>query len=211
MEEGKFSSGYKLIELDTSKSQPSALIQRGDQQAWVGLRLGMPVEMTDFDKENPDYDLTFDNERFAPERKYPYDDLDFREGANKERIAYARDEDEPFTGVGDAKKRKGGLGFESRFLNGKLHGKKTLFKNDGSIHSETPYLNGKLHGRSITWYSAAAGRPSLEKLHISGKQISDKVYFRSGSVRIETSFKGGKPLLKSTWDKDGNLIESETF
>ena len=211
VEEGKFSSGYKLIELDTSKSQPSALIQKGDQQAWVGLRLGMPVEMTDLDKENPDYDLTFDNERFAPERKYPYDDLTFREGVNKERIAYAKDEDEPFTGVGVSPKRKGSLGWESRFLNGKLHGKKTLFYNDGSILSEEPYLNGKLHGRSIGLSSAAAGRLNWEKQHINGKQISDKVYFRSGSVRIETSFKGGKPVLKSTWDKDGNLIESETF
>ena len=168
------------------------------------------IEVTDLDRENPDFDLSFDNERFAPERKHPYDDLTFREGENKERIAYAKGEDEPFTGVGDATKRKG-LGFESRFLNGKLHGKKTFFNNDGSILSERPYLNGKLHGRSFSWYSAVAGRPSLEKLHINGKQISDKVYFRSGSVRIETSFKGGKPVLKSTWDKDGNLIESETF
>ena len=170
------------------------------------------IEVTDLGKENPDSDLTFDNERFAPERKHPYDDLTFRDGANKERIAYAKGEDEPFTGVGvSPPKRKGSLGWESRFLNGKLHGKKTFFNNDGSILSERPYLNGKLHGRSISWYSAAAGRPSLEKLHINGKQISDKVYFRSGSVRIETSFKGGKPVLKSTWDKDGNLIESETF
>ncbi|MEN8716872.1 MAG: hypothetical protein ABF384_18335 [Verrucomicrobiales bacterium] len=175
------------------------------------VKVDEPGEIIDLGKENPDSDLTFDNERFAPERKYPYDDLTFREGANKERIAYAKGEDEPFTGVGDAKKRKGGLGFESRFLNGKLHGKKTFFNNDGSILSERPYLNGKLHGRSFSWYSAVAGRPSLEKLHINGKQISDKVYFRSGSVRIETSFKGGKPVLKSTWDKDGNLIESETF
>ena len=38
VEEGKFSSGYKLIELDTSQSQPSALIQKGDQQAWIGVR-----------------------------------------------------------------------------------------------------------------------------------------------------------------------------
>ena len=175
------------------------------------VKVDEPGEIVDLGKENPDSDLTFDNERFAPERKHPYDDLTFREGANKERIAYAKDEDEPFTGVGDATKTKGGMGFESRFLNGKLHGKKTFFNNDGSILSERPYLNGKLHGRSISWYSAAAGRPSLEKLHINGKQISDKVYFRSGSVRTETSFKEGKPVLKSTWDKDGNLVEKETY
>jgi len=211
VKEGRSAAGYKLIELDLSKSSPSALIQKGDQQEWIGLRLGMPVEMTDLDKENPDYDLTFDNERFAPERKHPYDDLTFREGANKERIAYARGEDEPFTGVGVSPNRKGSLGWESRFLNGKLHGKKTLFYNDGSILSEEPYLNGKLHGRSIGLSSAAAGRLNWEKQHINGKQISDKVYFRSGSVRTDTLFKDGKPVLKSTWDKDGSLIESETF
>lgn len=174
-----------------------------------GVEVDEPVEMIDLDKENPDSDLTFDNEHFAPERKYPYDDLTFREGANKERIAYAKDEDEPFTGVGDAKKRKGGLGFESRFLNGKLHGKKTFFDNDGSISSEQPYLNGKLHGQSIGWYGP--DRPSWEKQHINGKQISDKIYFRTGSKRTETNFKEGKPVLKSTWDQDGNLIEEETY
>ena len=175
------------------------------------VKVDEPGEIIDLGKENPDSDPTFDNEHFAPRRKYPFQDLTYRDGTNKERIAYARDEDEPFTGVGVSPKRKGSLGWESRFLNGKLHGKKTLFYNDGSILSEEPYLNGKLHGRSIGLSSAAAGRLNWEKQHINGKQISDKVYFRSGSKRTETSFKGGKPVLKSTWDKDGNLIESETF
>jgi antitoxin component YwqK of YwqJK toxin-antitoxin module len=174
-----------------------------------GVEVDEPGEKKELGKENLDSDLTFDNERFAPERKYPYDDLTFREGTNKERIAYAKDEDEPFTGVGDAKKRKGGLGFESRFLNGKLHGKKTVFNNDGSILSEQPYLNGKLHGQSIGWHGP--DRPSWEKQHINGKQISDKTYFRTGSKRTETSFKDGKPVLKSTLDQDGNLIEKETY
>ena len=175
------------------------------------VKVDEPGEIIDLGKENPDSDLTFDNERFAPERKHPYDDLTFREGANKERIAYAKDEDEPFTGVGDATKTKGGMGFESRFLNGKLHGKKTFFNNDGSILSEEPYLNGKLHGRSVGWSSAAPGRLNWAKQHINGKQISDKVYFRSGSVRTDTLFKDGKPVLKSTWDQDGNLVEKETY
>jgi antitoxin component YwqK of YwqJK toxin-antitoxin module len=96
-------------------------------------------------------------------------------------------------------------------LNGKLHGKKTLFYNDGSILSEEPYLNGKLHGRSVGWSSAAPGRLNWAKQHINGKQISDKVYFRSGSVRTDTLFKDGKPVLKSTWDQDGNLVEKETY
>ena len=176
-----------------------------------GVEVDEPGEMIDLGKENPDSDPTFDNVRFAPERKYPYDDLAFREGANKERFAYAKGEDEPFTGVGVSPKSEGSLGWESCFLNGKLHGKKTLFNNDGSILSEEPYLNGKLHGRSVGWSSAAPGRLNWAKQHINGKQISDKVYFRSGSVRTDTLFKDGKPVLKSTWDQDGNLVEKETY
>ena len=174
-----------------------------------GVEVDEPGEMIDLGKENPDSDPTFDNVRFAPERKYPYDDLAFREGASKERFAYAKGEDEPFTGVGVSPKSEGSLGWESCFLNGKLHGKKTLFYNDGSILSEEPYLNGKLHGRSVGWYGP--DRPSWEKQHINGKQISDKTYFRTGSKRTETNFKEGKPVLKSTWDQDGNLVEKETY
>lgn len=37
MEEGKFASGYKLIKLDLSKSQLSALIRKGEKEGWVGL------------------------------------------------------------------------------------------------------------------------------------------------------------------------------
>jgi antitoxin component YwqK of YwqJK toxin-antitoxin module len=176
-----------------------------------GVEVDEPGEMIDLGKENPDSDPTFDNVRFAPERKYPYDDLAFREESNKERFAYAKGEDEPFTGVGVSPKSEGSLGWESCFLNGKLHGKKTLFYNDGSILSEEPYLNGKLHGRSVGWSSAAPGRLNWAKQHINGKQISDKVYFRSGSVRTDTLFKDGKPVLKSTWDQDGNLVEKETY
>ena len=174
-----------------------------------GVEVDEPVEMIDLDKENPDSDLTFDNEHFAPERKYPYNDLTYRDGANKERIAYAKGENEPFIGVGVKPKSKGSLGWESRFLNGKLHGKKILFNNDGSIYSEEPYLNGKLHGQTIYWHSP--DRPSGVRQYINGKQISAKGYFRTGSKRTETSFKDGKPVLKSTWDKDGNLIEEETY
>ena len=166
-------------------------------------------EVADLDRENPDFDLSFDNEGFAPERKYPYKDLTFREGENKERIAYAKGEEEPFTGVGLSPKRKGSQGWETRFLNGKLHGKKILFNNDGSIAREETYLNGVLHGKTISWYGP--NRPSFERQHINGKQTSYKQYYRSGSKWVDTTFKDGKPVLKSTWDEDGYLIEKETF
>jgi antitoxin component YwqK of YwqJK toxin-antitoxin module len=94
-------------------------------------------------------------------------------------------------------------------LNGKLHGKKNAFRNDGSVVTEQSYLNGKHHGHTKGWYSP--DRLSWVQQYINGKQTSYKQYFRTGSKRVDTSFKGGKPVLKSTWDEDGNLIESETF
>ena len=76
VEEGKSSSGYKLIELDTSQSQPSALIQKGDQQAWIGLRLGM---------SNP------------VKREIARQKLEWRGGVLG--LLYVKGESEPFTGT----------------------------------------------------------------------------------------------------------------
>ena len=78
-------------------------------------------------EENPDSDLTFDNERFAPERKHPYDDLTFRDGANKERIAYAKGEDEPFTGVGVSTKTQRITGMGISFFERQIAWQENLF------------------------------------------------------------------------------------
>ena len=40
LEEGKGASGYKLLKLDLSKSQPRALLEKDGKQAWLGLRDG---------------------------------------------------------------------------------------------------------------------------------------------------------------------------
>ena len=111
--------------------------------------------------------------------------------------------------AGFSPKRKGSLGWETRFLNGKLNSKKILLCNDGSIANEETYLNGKLHGKTIGWRGTK--RPSWERQYINGKQTSYKQYYRSGLKWVDTLFKDGKPVLKSTWDKDGYLIEKETF
>ena len=40
LEEGKGASGYKLLKMDLSKSQPRALLEKDGKQAWLGLRDG---------------------------------------------------------------------------------------------------------------------------------------------------------------------------
>ena len=54
-----FSSGYKLIELDLSQSQPSALIHQGDKPALVGLRLGRSIGQLDMVKSFKDGGMLF--------------------------------------------------------------------------------------------------------------------------------------------------------
>ena len=59
VEEGKFASGYKLIELDLSKSQPSALIRKGEKEGWVGLRLGSSLNQMDMTRSFKDGGVLF--------------------------------------------------------------------------------------------------------------------------------------------------------
>lgn len=59
VEEGKFASGYKLIKLDLSKSQPSALIRKGEKEGWVGLRLGSSLNQMDITRAFKDGGVLF--------------------------------------------------------------------------------------------------------------------------------------------------------
>ena len=59
VEEGKFASGYKLIKLDLSKSQPSALIRKGEKEGWVGLRLGSSLNQMDMTRSLKDGGVLF--------------------------------------------------------------------------------------------------------------------------------------------------------
>ena len=47
VEEGKSASGYKLLQLDLSKSQPRALIEKDGERKWLGLRTSASTGLTD--------------------------------------------------------------------------------------------------------------------------------------------------------------------
>ena len=130
VEEGKSSSGYKLIELDTSKSQPSALIQKGDQQAWIGFRSAISSRT----------------------RVVGSDELEKRlDDSGKTRIMYVVGESEPFTGMGVWYNKDGSKSKESVYENGKLHGTEMRYTKDGR-RLEIPYVEGKKHGMQIWYY-----------------------------------------------------------
>ena len=120
MEEGKSSSGYKLIELEISQSQPSALIQKGDRQAWIGLRLGM---------SNP------------VKREITRQKLEWRGGVLG--LLYVKGETEPFTGTAFLSFANGSKSEVTPYVDGKINGTQIGYREDGSKAMETLYENGK--------------------------------------------------------------------
>jgi len=182
MEEGKFASGYKLIELDLSKSQPSALIQKGDQQAWIGLRLGMPVPVN---------------------RTISGTKLEKREG-----VQYVKGETEPFTGTEIANYEDNSK-WETPYKDGKMHGMQILYR-DEVLYEKRSYIDGKRDGSWIK-YDPETGRKTFETLYKNGKRSLRYEYNRYGNLEQKELYENGKRSLRMKWDRSGKLVEKETY
>ena len=201
MEEGKFASGYKLIELDVSKSQPSALIQKGDQQAWVGLRLGIPVPVI---------------------REVLYEDLEERE-----RVKYVKGETKLFTGtaIQYCKLVPGGVKFirpaidgdeawkrlETPYVDGRRHGMHIVYRKDGSKQRELPYMNGKIEGKVKTYRED--GSKWMEQEFVNNKVDGMFVEFREdGSKKSEVRRVNYKKVGTEVWfSEDGSVLKEVVY
>ena len=182
MEEGKFASGYKLIELDLSKSQPSALIQKGDQQAWIGLRLGMPVPVN---------------------RTISGTKLEKREG-----VQYVKGETEPFTGTEIANYEDNSK-WETPYKDGKMHGMQILYR-DKVLYMKRSYIDGKRDGSWIK-YDPETGRKTFETFYKNGNRSLRYEYNRYGNLEQKELYENGKRSLRMKWDRSGKLVEKETY
>ena len=147
VEEGRSAAGYKLIELDLSKSQPSAFIQKGDQQAWVGLRSGTP---------------------FPVNREIPRQKLERRGGILG--LLYVKGETKPFTGTAFLSYANGTKSEVTPYVDGKINGMEFNYYANGSKYGVTPFVNGKKDGTQI-WYNED-GSLKEEFVFENGKQIS---------------------------------------
>ena len=201
VEEGKSSSGYKLIELDTSKSQPSALIQKGDQQAWIGLRLGMPVPVI---------------------REVLYEDLEERE-----RVKYVKGETKLFTGtaIQYCKLVPGGVKFirpaidegegwkrlETPYVDGRRHGMHIIYRKDGSKYREMPYMNGKIEGKAIEYRED--GSKLYDQEYMNGKMDGMLVVYREdGSKKYEVRRFHYKKVGTEVWfSEDGSVLKEVVY
>ena len=201
VEEGKFASGYKLIELDVSQSQPSALIQKGDQQAWIGLRLGMPV----------------------PEiREVLYEDLEERE-----RVKYVKGETEPFTGtmIRYCKLVPGGIEFirptidedegwkrsQTPYVDGRANGMSITYRKDGSKYREVPVVNGKAEGKAIEYRED--GSKLYDQEYMNGKMDGMLVVYREdGSKKYEVRRVHYKKVGTEVWfSEDGSVTKEVVY
>jgi len=201
VEEGKFASGYKLIELDVSKSQPSALIQKGDQQAWIGLRLGMPVPVI---------------------REVLYEDLEERE-----RVKYVKGETKLFTGtaIQYCKLVPGGVKFirpaidgdeawkrlETPYVDGRRHGMHIVYRKDGSKQRELPYMNGKIEGKVNSYRED--GSKWMEQEFVNDKVDGMFVEFREdGSKKSEVRRVNYKKVGTEVWfSEDGSVLKEVVY
>ena len=201
IEEGKFASGYELIELDLSKSQPSALIQKGDQQAWIGLRLGMPVPVI---------------------REVLYEDLEERE-----RVKYVKGETKLFTGtaIQYCKLVPGGVKFirpaidgdeawkrlETPYVDGRRQGMHIVYRKDGSKQRELPYMNGKIEGKVITYRED--GSKWMEQEFVNDKVDGMFVEFREdGSKKSEVRRVNYKKVGTEVWfSEDGSVLKEVVY
>ena len=133
--------------------------------------------------EYPEVDLTFNKELITyGQEYYPLIDLEY----DKLGIASVVGEDEPFTGIAVVYR-----------------------SNDPNSERvwEYAFLNGRKHGNSVQ-YSAGDFIQRIEEFN-EGELI--RSFYQSDQDLLETRYKNGKPAMKLTWGKDGNLIEKETF
>ena len=182
VKEGRSTAGYKLIELDLSKSQPSALIQKGDQQAWIGLRLRMPVPVN---------------------RTISGTKLEKREG-----VQYVKGETEPFTGTEIANYEDNSK-WETPYKDGKMHGMQILYR-DEVLYEKRSYIEGKRDGSWIK-YDPETGRKTFETLYKNGKRSLRYEYNRYGNLEQKELYENGKRSLRMKWDRSGKLVEKETY
>jgi len=128
VEEGKFSSGYKLIELDISQSQPSALIQKGKRE----------ITRQKLERRGGVFGLLYVKGETEPFTGTAF--LSFANGSKSEVTPYV---DGKINGTEINYYASGSKYGVTPFVNGQKDGKQIWYNENGSKSAEYVFENGK--------------------------------------------------------------------
>ena len=235
VKEGSSAAGYKLIELDLSKSQPSALIQKGDQQAWIGLRSGNyfrgkkhGIESTYVNGliyRSTEYNANFESaKKHGLETQYSkaggpiwyttqYEDgkrngpqTEFYWENGKIRSVKQYLDDVPVD-VEVGYSVNGIKTSEVPYRNGVKDGFAIENFEDGSPLNRALWVNGEKEGKEIRFYKN--GKKYREKNYVDGKlQGTMTIYYENGSKKSVYFFERG--ILQGVafrYLEDGSVVE----
>lgn len=106
--------------------------------------------------------------------------VDYKRIQKRNGIFYEVNNEEPFTGKAVQYYKNRQKVTEAQFKDGKYHGKSTNWYENGQKMAEINYENGKKNGLVTLWYE-------------------------NGQKKM--TFKDGKKVSETKWDKNGNVIK----
>ena len=124
----------------------------------------------------------------------------------------------------------GKLESETEYVNGRYHGKRTVWFADGTVWERKHYKNGHQHGSQPKWhpngnlyreshydivnnYEALVGverywhengNPLSERYYEEGQIVGiEKYWYENGKIRSESTYEDGVMLSSKYWDEQG--------
>ncbi len=118
-------------------------------------------------------------------------------------VAYANDEQTPYTGtfalfLGDF------IEYTETFKNGVLEGPKTWYSEEGNIVLQEYYKNNKIEGDQKAYYENGAIKSIVD--YKNNRVLGITAYAKDGKVLHQDNFKNGTGVWKYFWE-NGKVLE----
>ncbi|WP_176838222.1 toxin-antitoxin system YwqK family antitoxin [Fusobacterium hominis] len=118
-------------------------------------------------------------------------------------VAYANDEQTPYTGtfalfLGDF------IEYTETFKNGVLEGPKTWYSEEGNIVLQEYYKNNKIEGEQKAYYENGAIKSIVD--YKNNRVLGITAYAKDGKVLHQDNFKNGTGVWKYFWE-NGKVLE----
>ena len=132
----------------------------------------------------------------------------------------------------------GDLESETEYVNGRYHGKRTVWFPNGTMQERTHYKNGHRYGSYTIWhgngnlyresqydivnnyetlvdterYWHENGNPLSERYYKEGKIVGiEKHWYENGKIRSESTYEDGMMVSRKYWDEQGKYMGETTY